>query len=87
MLSKRMAVLVAAAVMVLSMLAASAPVFAQELGTGACDPQPGNTEATRSPITQPPHTKPGGFIRSNEANEHDEGVATGRGNLAEEQCA
>lgn len=56
MLRKRVAVLVAAAVMVLCMLTAPA-AFAQ--GTGECDPQPGQTEKSRSPQTSPPAVRPG----------------------------
>jgi len=83
-LRKRVAVLVAAAVMVLSMLAASAPVFAQ--GTGGCDPNPGGSEGSRSNHQTPPTTKPGAFHRNTEANEHDEGVGTGFGDRVDE-CA
>jgi hypothetical protein len=55
-LRKRVVLLVGAAVMVLSMLAAPA-AFAQ--GTGECDPQPGQAEKSRSPQTSPPGTRPG----------------------------
>ncbi len=75
MLRKRVAVLVAAAVMVLSMLAASAPAFAQDefpgQGEGATDPNPGNTEASDSWHTPPPQNKPGAFRRDSTANEQD----------------
>jgi hypothetical protein len=57
-LRKRVAVLVAAAVM-LAMLAASAPVFAQ--GTGGCDTKPGQTERTSSP----PQGHPGAIHSDN----------------------
>ena len=85
MLGKRLAVLVAAAVMMLSMFVASAPAFAQ--GVGGCDANPGNTEATRSPLTTPPQTKPGAVARNPEANEHDKGIRTGVGNLINDECA
>jgi hypothetical protein len=83
-LRKRVAVLVAAAVMVLSMLAASAPAFAQ--GEGGCDPNPGGSEASSSNHNTPPGEKPGGFHRNVEANEHDPGTTTGFGERVEE-CA
>ena len=57
MLRKRVAVLVAAAVMVLSMLVASAPVFAQ--GEGGCDPTPGQVEKARGDVSTPPAGHPG----------------------------
>jgi hypothetical protein len=85
-LRKRLSVLVGAAVMVLSMFAAAAPAFAQELGPGACDPNPGNTEASRSHLSTPPQSKPGGTVRDDDANEHDQHSAlNGRGEL-QEQC-
>jgi hypothetical protein len=74
-LRKRVAVLVTAAVLLLSMLVVSAPAFGQ--GVGGCDPHPGGSEASRSIQTTPPQEKPGGVHRSPEANEHDEGVSTG----------
>jgi hypothetical protein len=51
-LRKRLAVLVAAAVMVLSMLAVSAPAFAQ--GEGGCDLNPGQSEGSLSQSPTPP---------------------------------
>jgi hypothetical protein len=69
MLSKRLAVLVAAAVMVLSMLAASAPVFAQ--GEGGCAPQPGQTEKADAPISSPPQGKLGEILRNPAGDVHD----------------
>ena len=63
MLRKRVAVLVAAAVMVLSMLVASAPVFAQ--GVGGCDPQPGQTEKAQSDYSTPPQQHPGAIHSDN----------------------
>jgi hypothetical protein len=77
-------VLVGAAVMVLSMFAVTAPAFAQ--GEGGCDPNPGQSEVSKSWHTTPPEAKPGSFHRSPEANEHDEGVGTGFGDRVEE-CA
>ena len=85
MLRKRVAVLVAAAVMVLSMLAASAPVFAQ--GEGGCDQQPGQTEKARAPQNSPPLGEPGATRRSQTGNEHDTSDrSTGFGERVEE-CA
>ncbi len=64
MLRKRVAVLVAAAVMVLSMLAASAPAFAQ--GVGGCDQQPGQREKARGDVSTPPQGHPGSIHSDNE---------------------
>jgi cell division septation protein DedD len=83
-LRKRAAVLVAAAVMVLSMLAASAPVFAQECDGASCEPKPGNTEMSRGPVNPPPQQKPGVIQRDPIANEKDSGRTTGRGERIEE---
>ena len=69
MLRRRVAVLAAAAMMVLCMLVASAPVFAQ--GEGGCDPQPGQTEKARAWHDSPPAGKPGQLHRDATANEHD----------------
>ena len=82
MFRKKVAVLVAAAVMVLSMFAVSAPAFAQEFpgqGSGATDPNPGMSEDSRSWHPAPSEVKPGSARRDPEANEHDSGEATGRG--------
>jgi len=68
-LRKRVAVLVAAAVMVLSMLAASAPAFGQ--GEDGCDLQPGQTEKARSGQSTPPQGKPALIKRDTTANDHD----------------
>ena len=90
MLRKRVTVLVGAAVMVLSMFAASAPVFAQ--GIGGCDPNPGQSEDSDSIHTPPPFFQPGSVRRSSEANERDTsglglfGLGTGFGERVEE-CA
>jgi hypothetical protein len=83
-LRKGVAGLVAAAVMVLTMLVAVAPAFAQ--GEGGCDINPGQTEGARSKHPTPPEQKPGIAHRSADANEHDEGVGTGFGDRVEE-CA
>jgi hypothetical protein len=84
-LRKRVAVLVAAAVMVLSMLAASAPVFGQ--GVGGCDSQPGQVKKTRSPQASPPQTKPGATRCDPSGGEHDPtSGGTGFGKRVEE-CA
>lgn len=56
--------LVAAAMMMLMMFAASVPAFGQGLGPGACDLQPGQTEKARSPFLAPPGDEPGAGIRS-----------------------
>jgi hypothetical protein len=84
---KRLAVLVAAAMMMLSMFAASAPAFAQDgcveefpgAGSGACEVNPGQSEGSRSAHQTPPEEKPGAINRSVEANEHDTNFETGRG--------
>ena len=81
-LRRRLAVLVAAAMMVLSMLVASAPVFAQ--GQGGCDPEPGATEGTRSNHQTPPTLKPGALHRDTTANDKDPGTSTGFGVLVVE---
>ena len=87
MLWKRLAVLVAAAMMMLTMFVASAPAFAQELGSGACDPNPGESQASSSPYVTPPLSKPGVGSRDPEANEHDPSpTTTGRAALVDE-CA
>jgi hypothetical protein len=79
-LRKRLAVLVAAAIMVLSMLAASAPAFAQECSGDSCDPQPGQTVKSRDPVGAPPQEKPGSSQRTTIADEKDpSGSQTGRG--------
>jgi hypothetical protein len=81
-LRKRLAVLVAAAVMVLSVLAAPA-AFAQDefprQGSGATDPNPVKTEASGAPISTPPQNKPGSFQRDPIANEKNPDTSTGRG--------
>jgi ABC-type sulfate transport system permease component len=81
-LRKRVAVLVAAAVMMLSMFVVSAPVFAQECDGASCELNPGNTEASRSIHTTPPQSKFGSVARNPEANEHDTNNLTGRGKRA-----
>jgi hypothetical protein len=80
-LRKRLSVLVGAAVMVLSMFAASAPVFAQELGPGATDLNPGKTEASDSWHTPPPTLKPGAVRRDSTANEKNPETETSRDKL------
>jgi hypothetical protein len=79
-LRKRLSVLVVAAMMVLSMLVASAPVFAQ--GVGGCDPQPGQTEKARSDGSTPPQGHPGAVHSDNPQSEG----ATGFGERVDE-CA
>jgi hypothetical protein len=82
-LRKKVAMLVAAAVMVLSMLAASAPVFAVPEGCPAGEMQPGQTsEKARSPFTTPSEGKPGSALRSASGDEHDtSNDTTGRGEM------
>jgi hypothetical protein len=83
-LRKRVAVLVAAAMMVLSMLVVSAPAFAQ--GVGGCDSNPGRSEGSRSHVATPPPVEPGGTVRHPTANEHDTSdPRTGRGKRNEPQ--
>jgi hypothetical protein len=80
MLRKRVAVLVAAAVMVLSMLAASAPVFAAPEGCPGGEMQPGQTESARAPFSMPSEIKPGSAIRDDSGDVHDTSDdRTGRG--------
>jgi hypothetical protein len=82
MLRKRVAVLVAAAVMVLSMLAASAPVFAVPEECPAGEMQPGQTESARAPQSTPSEIKPGSARRSESGDVHDTtNDATGRGEM------
>ena len=85
MLTKRVAVLVAAAVMVLSMLAASAPVFAVPEGCPAGELEPGQSgERAHAPQTVPSVGKPGSARRSASGDVHDtSNDTTGRG----ENCA
>ena len=84
MLWKRMAVLVAAAVMVLSMLAVSVPAFAQ--GVGGSDPNPGGSEGSSARHETPPQGKPGTRQRADEGNEHDPSdPSTGFGQRVDEQ--
>ncbi len=83
MLWKRLAVLVAAAMIVLSMLVA-APAFAQPEefpgeGSGATDRNPGMSEGSRSWHTPPPGEKPGAARRDTTANEKNPDSSTGRG--------
>ena len=64
------------------LLVMAVPAFAQEefpgAGSGATDPNPGQTEGSRSNHSTPPTTKPGLAHRDTEANEHDTGTDTGR---------
>jgi hypothetical protein len=83
-LRKRVAVLVAAAMMVLSMLAVSALVFAQECPGGELKPGQSG-ERARSPHTAPSEGKPGSLHRSASGDEHDTSDdLTGRGELCGE---
>ena len=81
---RRRIVALLAMVVMLSMLAASAPVFAQ--GLGGSDTQPGQTEKAQSPHSDPPLQKPGDFTRSTTANDHDpSGAQTGFGKRVQQQ--
>jgi hypothetical protein len=74
------------------LLVIAVPAFAQEeppgqgtcgeefpaAGSGACELNPGQSEASDSWHTPPPTQKPGAVRRSSEANEHDTNTATGR---------
>jgi hypothetical protein len=83
-LFKRVSVLVGAVMMVLSIFAASAPVFAQ--GEGGSDPNPGFTEGSNAPTSTPPQGKPGTIHRDSSANDHDTGdQRTGFGKRVDEQ--
>ncbi len=83
MLGKRLAVLVAAAVMVVTMLAASAPVFAVPEGCPGGEMQPGlSGERERSPHSAPSGDKPGAQHRDPTGGEHDPtDDRTGRGEM------
>jgi hypothetical protein len=71
-LGKRLAVLVAAAMMVLSMFVVSAPVFAVPEGCPGGEMQPGQSgERARAPQTVPSEVKPGSRHRSVSGDEHD----------------
>jgi hypothetical protein len=84
---------VAALLVALGMLLVmAAPALAQEVGcveefpgggSGACEQNPGTSEASRSQHQTPPTSKPGGVQRSSEANEHDTNTETGRGERIE----
>jgi hypothetical protein len=82
-LRKRLAVLVAAAMMVLSMFVVSAPAFAVPEGCPGGEMQPGQSgEKARAPQTVPSETKPGHTRRSPTADEHDPNdKTTGRGEM------
>ena len=80
MLWKKVSVLVTAAIMMLVMLAASSPAFAQECSGASCERQPGQTEKSRDPVGAPPTEKAGAIQRDPIANEKDpSGTQTGRG--------
>jgi hypothetical protein len=82
-LRKRLSVLVAAAVMVLSMFVVTAPVFAVPEGCPAGEMQPGQSgEKERSPHTAPSETKPGSATRDDSGEVHDTtDNQTGRGEI------
>jgi hypothetical protein len=83
---KRMAVLVTAAVMVLSMLPASAPAFAVPEECPGGELQPGQSgERERSPHAAPSGDKPGSLHRDSSGDVHDTSDdQTGRGELCVE---
>ena len=60
---RKITMLLSALVVILTMLVASAPVFAQ--GEGGCDPQPGQTEKSRSDFSTPPQQHPGAIHSDN----------------------
>jgi hypothetical protein len=71
---------IAALLMVVGfMLATAAPAaFAQ--GTGKCDPQPGQAEKSRSPQAAPPGARPGDMHSDHSGGAHDTNSGlTGRG--------
>jgi hypothetical protein len=79
-LFKRVTVLVAAAMMVLTMLAASAPAFAQECGGASCEPNPGGSAGSSSNHQTLARSKPGGAHKSPSGTEHGtQETTTGRG--------
>jgi hypothetical protein len=83
-LRKRVAVLVAAAVMVLSMFAASAPAaLAQPEGCPGGEMQPGQTSfKARAPQSTPSENKPGSARRAESGDVHDTSDdQTGRGEM------
>ena len=67
---RRIVALLAMVVMAVAMLAAAAPVFAQERGPGACDPNPGESEGSQSHVITPPGGVVGVVVRDPTANEH-----------------
>jgi hypothetical protein len=79
---KRVAVLVSAAVMVPSMLAASAPVFAVPEGCPGGEMQPGQTTGSHARQSSPSVNKPGSARRSESGDVHDTSDdVTGRGDM------
>ena len=86
------ALLVAVGILLLT----AAPAFAQDgcveefpgAGSGACEQNPGQSEASRSIQSTPPAGKHGAVARDPEANEHDTNTLTGRGKrIAPERAA
>jgi hypothetical protein len=84
-LRKRVAVLVAAAVMMLSMLVVAAPALAMPedhpgQGSGATDSNPGGSEGSKSHNSTPPPLQPGATVRDPGADPNDPfDGRTGRG--------
>ena len=74
--------LVAAAVMLVTMLAASAPAFAVPEGCPGGEMRPGQTEKARAPQTVPSEGKPGAARRDDSGDVHDTSDdLTGRGEM------
>jgi hypothetical protein len=69
---------IAALLMVVAFLLATAAPAAFAQGA-SCEPGPGGSEGSRSIQTTPPQTKLGAVAQDPEANEHDTGTTTGRG--------
>jgi hypothetical protein len=78
---------IAALLMVVGFLLATAAPAALAQGEGGCDPQPGQVEKAQSPQINPPQGKPGATRRDSSGVEHDPSdPRTGFGDRVEE-CA
>lgn len=76
---------IAALLMAVGFMLATAAPAALAQGLGGSDPNPGTSEGSNSNHNTPPTEKPGGFHRNSHANEHDSGTSTGFGQRVEEQ--
>jgi hypothetical protein len=76
---RRIVALLVMAVMAVAMLAAAAPAFAQECGGASCDPNPGQSEDSRSWHVSPSEVKPGVFHQNGHAVDKAPNDLTGRG--------